>query len=200
MTRLLTLAFAAAFSTAALAAEPPKSPDPTGAMTVLQVLNIGQSLRQLGTYRDNTGKEVKVDFRFSGDMLFDISVNVAASDLVQRNVETTRNELVKRIIGDDSNALNAAEAAAAKERDPAKQAAMRADLAPLQAKVQKELNEVNEEMQKVYDKPAGALLVRFKRASFCVDAKPDGSPAVGCQAVNVIPPSILAPLMAITDR
>ncbi len=170
----------------------------TKALTYLQVINVGNALRQLGDYRDpQTGKTVSVPFRFAGGALLDIAVDIDLADQAQKTVEGVRTTLVKQHAGDDAQKLADADAEIAREKDQAKQDRLREASAPLRARVARAQQQVGEELQKALDRPAGVALRTVKRADLCIDADKDGNPVKPCAAVNAIPPAILAALVPI---
>lgn len=139
--------------------------------SVLEALNIGAALRQLGDYPEigpngqPTGRKVSVPFRFNGGVLMTMAMNISAADTVQKNFQTTYQTLFKQF----------AEGA---EQMPADK-----------------VKDFNAEVEKAMAAPSGFTLGRVKEADLCLEVKP-----TACPVANSIPPALLAALIPIIDR
>lgn len=137
MKMMLSAALAVAMTTAAFGQD-----KPAGQLTVLEALTVGQALRQLGDHPDIAGKKVAVPFRFGGPTLMTMALNIAASEQIQKNYQTTYNALVRQFAdGGDS---------VPPER----------------------MKEFTAESEKAMNAPSGYTFGRIKEADLCLEVKP----------------------------
>lgn len=142
-------------------------------LSVLEVLNVGMALRQLGDYPEinpqsgqPTGKNVAVPYRFDGGTLMTMAFNISAAETVQKNYQTTYNKLQKQF------------AEGAPRVPPEK------------------MPEFTAETEKAMAAYAGVQLGRIKESALCMASKP----VPPCTTTNAIPPALLSAIILIVDR
>jgi len=166
----------AAVSTAAFAqaSTPPKPLEPLdlSRLSTLEVLGVGQALRQFGDYRTPQGEAVKVPFKFDGTTLMTFAINIRAADDAERAYREAYTKFEAQELGDVS-ALKPEEVAQKKQAVATSEAAIR-----------------------MINRPAGALLARVKESELCTKLPP----VAPCTVKNDIPPSLLAAILPIVDR
>jgi hypothetical protein len=168
--------------------EKPASNDPTSTakLTVQQVINIADALRQLGDYRDKDNKTVKVPFEFDGGTRMTFAIDINHADAAQQVYTLTRTDLINKMVGDRLQRL------AKLQADPKK----KAEADALQAELNGIQQDFNQQDVRMLTTPAGALLSRIKESELCMAAPP----VKPCRVTNAIPPSLLAALVPIIDR
>ena len=183
---LLAAATILAMTTAAMAqdATAPKAPEQeaatyaatiaTNALTVNQVISIGDALRNLGNYPDATGKTVMVPFRFGGSTLMTIATNISEADRIRAASKEAYDKMVRQFAG----------------AKPGEAATVPPEKMP----------EFNVHAEKMFASAANARLIRIKEAELCLSSTPEGKPVPPCMAVNAIPPSQLAIIVPIIER
>jgi len=194
MKTALAVCLAAALLTVpTYAAEPPaKAPAaaPTGApkITVQEAINVGLALRRLTSYVAtengkpimNGGQPVLMaygsdrpsPYRFGGDVLFAMSVNLQQADLALKNFQETTTALTKQVYGSAEK----------------KAEADKADQDPLRATYSAEL-------EKAFVADSRTLMVKIKRSSLCLEVA-----APKCDQANPIPLDVLSLLLPIIER
>lgn len=167
----------AATSTAALAqagAPPKPNAEPaldTGKLTILEVINIGQALQQLGSYFDGRQK-VDVPFKFDGATLMTFAVNIRASDDAKKAYQEGYAKFEAQEIGDVK------------------------DMKPEDVQQKKQAIAASDAAARMMSRPAGALLARIKESELCMKSPP----VAPCTVKNDIPPALVAVLLPIVDR
>jgi len=168
--------------------EKPLSNDPTSTakLTVQQLINIADALRQLGDYRDKDNKVVTVPYGFDAGTRMTFAIDINHADAAQQIYTLARTELLRKMVGDRLQRL------AKLQADPKEKA--QADA--LQAELNGIQQDFNQQDVRMLTTPAGALLSRIKESELCMAAKP----VAPCTTTNAIPPSLLAALVPIIDR
>lgn len=179
---LRTVLAVALLATPAVAAEPKPSSNPS--LTVGEAIGVGNALRRLAAYtilsKDKDGKDQPVSipfspehpspYRFSGDVLFAMSINIQQADIAQRAFQETFSALVKQIYGG-------------------------ADKVPKVGEPDPKAPEFQEQSQKILGAKSGALMAWIKRSDLCLGVKPPR-----CEAANPIPVDVLSALLPIIER
>jgi hypothetical protein len=143
-------------ATAAFSAEPPKAAK-ASSLTVAQVTGVGQALRRL-TYYVSVGKEGQIanvpygpdrptPYRFGGDVMFAMSVDLQQSDIVLKAYQDAHAALIKQHYGSADKLPKEG------EPDPKREAFLA-------------------DMDKAFTAPSSALMVRIKREDLCLDVTP----------------------------
>lgn len=146
-------------------------PSAANQMTVLEVINIGAALRQLGDHPEMgpgnvpTGRTIPVPFRFDGATLFALAQNIKIADDVQRAYQATYNAIIRQITG-------------GKDQVPTEK-----------------MGELNKEAERALGAPANVALVRIRREGLCLDAPPKPP----CSQTNNVAPALLAQILSIVD-
>lgn len=151
-------------------------------LTVRDAISLADALRQLGNYRDKEGKEVKVDFRFDGGVLFAIATNIEAADRAQKNFGTVGQNMFAQYakLMDDPNGKMV------DGKPPEKIMRIPND----------KLTEFNAQTEKALDAPSGQLWSVIDYKDLCIDSKP----VAPCTGTNNIPPALLASMLKIIKR
>jgi len=168
----------------------------TGRLSVLQLMNISDALRQLGDYRDVSGKAVKVPFEFDGGTRMTFAIDISHADDAVTIYQKQHSELLQKLLGDRLERLAALDQAATAETDAAVKKQKVAAAEALRAETTPLVQKLNEQNAHMLAAPGGALLSRIKESDLCMAAKP----VAPCTVTNAIPPSLLAALVPIIDR
>lgn len=110
--------------------------------TVLEALNIGASLRQLGDHSDGKGQKVIVPFKFNGGVLMSMALNIAAAENIQKQYQQTYNSLVRQFADGGSKVPD------------------------------EKIAEFNQESEKALNAPSGLKMHRIRASDLCMEAKP----------------------------
>lgn len=181
MKNMIAALLTAALATTALAESPPVPKDKQ--ITVAQATLVGNALRRLTYYSQITrgadGKDQVANipfsqdhpspYKFSGDVLFAMSVDLQQSDIVAKSYQEAYSALIKQVYG----ALD-------KQPKPEADDPKRGDF--------------NDQAERIFQAPSGALMVKIKRDDLCLDVTSK------CTQANPIPVDVLSALLPIIDR
>ena len=139
--------------------------------SILEVINIGQALQQMGDFHNGRGDLVKVDFKFDGTTILSFAADIRAANDAQR------------AYGEGYSKFEAQELGVVKDMKPDELARRKSEIANSDA------------AKRMLDKPAGALLARIKESELCMK----DPPVAPCKVTNNIPPALLSAILPIVD-
>lgn len=147
-------------------------------LTITEVIQAGQAMRQLGK------------FRFPPEVLMDMAVNIQQADLVQKAYQDAVQALVRQTYGSQE---------AYSDLQVRVQADLRkvelGQIKPEDRTMDKKAAALNEEIEKMAASPARSLLSRIKRSDLCLEkAEPR------CRDENAIPVDVLRGLLPLVDK
>lgn len=162
--------------------KPPLSRNPS--LTVAEAIGVGAALRRLTYYtvlmKDKDGKEAPANlsygpdrpspYKFDGDVLFAISVNIQQADLAQRTLQESMTALIKQVYG-------------------------ASDKVPKPGEPDSKGSEFSEQAAKIMAAQSGVLMAWIKKSDLCLSAKPPK-----CEAANPIPADVLSGMLPVIDR
>jgi hypothetical protein len=174
MKLIIAALLAASSSTGALAqtTAPKSDPTDTGKLTIVEVLNIGQALRQMGDYYRAGGEKVAVPFKFDGTTLMTFGINVRAADDTEKAYRDAYLRFEQQELGDVK------------------------DASPEEVQKKKQAIATSDAAKRMIERPAGALLARIKESELCMK----DPPVKPCTVKNDLSPGQIAALLPIIDR
>ena len=175
MKKMMIAAALIALTAPAFAAQDkPAAPAPTdtGKLSILEVINIGQALQQMGDFHNGRGDLVKVDFKFDGTTLLSFAINIRAANDAQKSYGEGYAKFETQELG-----------SSAKDMKPDELAKRKTEIAN------------SDSAKRMMERPAGALLARIKESELCMK----DPPVAPCKATNNIPPALLSAILPIID-
>lgn len=152
------LAVLACASTFALAAGTEPGAPKDKPITVGELINVGNALRQLKTYNalDKDGKSISLPYRFSGETLFAMSIDTQAADAAMKAYQEAHDALIRQL-SDGKDKVS-----------------------------DDKLAEYKIQAEKMFNAPSGALLSYIKRESLCLDIAPPACPVANPIPIDVL--------------